>query len=99
MAQVKDEAEHAVKEGDWVVFPNQTPLSRGRVVSIGPIMQRGPYHGGTHIKIVHEIDFMMPPGHMVMPVHVVPPNEEEKKKTEAALSGNAAPVPSLLAMP
>lgn len=87
MATVKDAAGNVVHEGDYVAFPG----GRGRVERIAPIMDRGPYQGGTRVTVQHEIDFALPPGHNGIPeIQLVVTSEEEKKKDSRRKEGKSA---------
>lgn len=87
MATVKDAVGNTVSEGDYVCWPG----GRGPVTRISPIMERGPYQGGTRVTVVHEVDFALPPGHKAIPeIQLVVPSDEEKKKQERKKQGMPA---------
>lgn len=95
MARITDTAQHPLAEQDWVAFASGAsgPFDRGRIESIRTIMERGPYNSGTKVRIVHVVEYMLPPGHTVCPVMKVVPNETEIKESEASAKNPSEPHP------
>lgn len=96
MSTVKDAVGNVVHEDDYVAFSG----GRGRVTRISPIMDRGPYQGGTRVTVVHEVDFALPPGMKALPeIQLVVTSEEERKKDARRKEGKVEEGSSLLVKP
>lgn len=83
MAPLRDLRGCEVPEGRHVAV-EISKFAFGKVLPTKPIIERGPFQGGTLVTILVPIEIPLPPGHFQLPVFLI--EDPDKKEGKSPLA-------------